>query len=83
MVTAQPIQIGVRELRRDLGSYLRRAAAGESITVTSRGRPIAEVGPPPQMPGPRKGGTLKGKIWMADDFDELPVDILELMTGPL
>jgi antitoxin (DNA-binding transcriptional repressor) of toxin-antitoxin stability system len=82
-VTAQPLQIGVRELRRDLGAYLRRAAAGESITVTSRDKAIAQLGPPPQMPGPRKGGTLKGRIWMADDFDELPPEILDLMTGPL
>ena len=24
---------------------------------------------------------MKGKIWMADDFDELPDDILSLFTG--
>ena len=28
-------------------------------------------------PGPRVGGQLKGKIWIADDFDELPPDIAE------
>jgi hypothetical protein len=26
---------------------------------------------------PRKAGALKGKIWMAQDFDEWPEDILE------
>jgi len=25
---------------------------------------------------PREGGNLKGKIWIAPDFDELPEDIL-------
>ena len=27
--------------------------------------------------GPRVGGQLKGKIWIADDFDTLPDDIAE------
>ena len=26
---------------------------------------------------PRVGGQLKGKIWIADDFDELPPDIAQ------
>jgi prevent-host-death family protein len=33
----------VRELKGDLSRYLRRAAAGEEVTVTSRGRPIARL----------------------------------------
>jgi hypothetical protein len=34
----------------------------------------------PKVPGqlpPREGGQLKGKIWIADDFDELPKEIAE------
>lgn len=33
----------VRELKGRLSSYLKRAAAGEEVTVTSRGRPIARL----------------------------------------
>ena len=33
--------IGVRELRRDASAILRRVAAGETIQVTDRGRPVA------------------------------------------
>jgi prevent-host-death family protein len=36
----------VRELKARLSHYLNRAAAGEEITVTSRGRPIARLVPP-------------------------------------
>jgi prevent-host-death family protein len=36
----------VRELKSKLSRYLKRAAAGEEVTVTSRGRPIARVVPP-------------------------------------
>jgi prevent-host-death family protein len=34
-------RIGVRELRRQASAILRRVAAGETIEVTDRGRPVA------------------------------------------
>jgi prevent-host-death family protein len=34
-------RVGVRELRRDASSILRRVAAGETVQVTDRGRPVA------------------------------------------
>lgn len=40
--------VGVRELRQNASVYLRRVAAGESITVTDRGVPVALLIPPPR-----------------------------------
>lgn len=40
------MDLGVRELKATLSAALQRAAAGEVITVTDRGRPIAILGPP-------------------------------------
>jgi len=37
--------VGVRELRNQVASVLRRAAAGERIVVTVDGRPTAQLGP--------------------------------------
>jgi prevent-host-death family protein len=34
-----------KELRNNVGEILRRAEAGERITVTVAGRPVAELGP--------------------------------------
>lgn len=39
------MDVAVRELKAKLSAYLQRAAAGELITVTDRGRPIATLGP--------------------------------------
>ncbi len=39
------MDVAVRELKARLSAYLKRAAAGELITVTDRGRPIAVIGP--------------------------------------
>jgi len=41
------MDVAVRELKTRLSAYLRQAAAGEVLTVTDRGRPIAVIGPPP------------------------------------
>ncbi len=35
--------VGVRELKRDLSNYLKRAAAGEEIRVTMRGEPLVAL----------------------------------------
>ncbi len=40
------MDVAVRELKARLSAYLRRAAAGERITVTDRGKPVAVIGPP-------------------------------------
>lgn len=38
-------RVGVRDLRRQLATLLRRADAGERIVVTVAGRPVAQLGP--------------------------------------
>lgn len=37
--------VGVRTLKAQLSQYLTRVAAGEQITVTDRGRPVATISP--------------------------------------
>jgi len=39
------MDVAVRNLKSRLSAYLKRAAAGEVITVTDRGRPVAVLGP--------------------------------------
>ncbi len=39
------IRIGIRELRQHASQYLRRVRAGETITLTDRGEPFAEIRP--------------------------------------
>lgn len=41
------MEVGVRELKQRLSEYLERAARGEHLTVTERGRPKAVLGPLP------------------------------------
>lgn len=76
------LRIGVRALRGNLSGYLRQVEQGASILVTARGKVIAELRPPPaEKQPPRLLGAMRGKIWMAPDFNEWPEDILDAMEG--
>jgi prevent-host-death family protein len=37
--------VGIRELRQNLSRYIERVKAGESLTVTERGREVARITP--------------------------------------
>ena len=39
--------VGIRRLKNQLSRYVRRAAAGDSVLVTDRGRVVAALVPPP------------------------------------
>lgn len=85
--SSEPIAIGVRELRGKLSDYLRQAAAGARFVIVSRGKPVAELHAPvagePEVKPRRVLGAMKGQIWMADDWDEWPQDILDAFEAPL
>jgi prevent-host-death family protein len=42
--------VGLKVLKNKLGEYVRLAAAGETVVVTDRGRPVAEIVPPRPVP---------------------------------
>jgi antitoxin (DNA-binding transcriptional repressor) of toxin-antitoxin stability system len=76
------VRVGIRELRENLSTYMRKVQDGASVHITSHDKVIAELRPPPvdQRP-PRRLGTLRGKIKMAPDFDETPTDLIDAMEG--
>jgi prevent-host-death family protein len=39
------LEIGVRELRNNVATVIRRAGSGERVIVTVDGRPVAQLGP--------------------------------------
>lgn len=69
----------MRDLRSNLRGYIKRAHDGQIIEVTSRDEVVAELRPPfPTFKeSRRKPGTLKGRIKIAADFDELPAEMID------
>jgi prevent-host-death family protein len=69
-----------KELRNNIGEVLRRAEAGEEITITVSGRPVAQVGPISRRRW--VGGPALGAIWQAPAPLALAMD-LERFPGLL
>jgi prevent-host-death family protein len=67
----------ITEAKAQLSMLLERVGAGEEVINAEAGKPIARLVPHRADRVPRKSGALKGRIRMADDFDELPPDIAE------
>jgi antitoxin (DNA-binding transcriptional repressor) of toxin-antitoxin stability system len=49
--------------------------------IARAGKPVARLVPVPEPKRPRELGRDRGKIWIADDFDVLPDDILADFEG--
>lgn len=82
MSDARELRVGVRELRGNLTRYLNEVRQGTPVLVTSRGVVVAEIRAPGRSTRrERQFGRLKGRIRMADDFIELPDDILDAMES--
>jgi prevent-host-death family protein len=62
-----------KELRNNVGEVLRRAEAGEQITITVAGRPVAQLGPA----GRRKwvSGPALRAVWHTPAPRRLATDI--------
>ena len=70
-------QVGIRELRQNASEYVRRAEAGEMIEVTDRGRPVAVLGPRPELTGfdllVAQGRVRRATVAFADLPPPLPL----------
>jgi antitoxin (DNA-binding transcriptional repressor) of toxin-antitoxin stability system len=57
-----------------LADLLAKAAAGEQVVIVRDDGSAFNVVPTQTAPRKKRGfvGSLQGKIWMADDFDEIP-----------
>jgi prevent-host-death family protein len=72
------VRVGMHEAKTNFSRLVRRAREGEDVIVERSGSPVAKIVPYDE-PEPRGilalEGVWKGKVHMADDFDELPEDL--------
>ena len=68
----------MHEAKTKLSQLVERAEAGEDIVIARNGKPVARL-----VPVARKNsleavrGIWRGRVHIADDFDDLPDDIAE------
>lgn len=67
----------VTEAKAQLSRLIERAIAGEEVIIGRAGKPAVVLRAYEAAPATRTPGALRGKIRIADDFDELPEDLAD------
>jgi prevent-host-death family protein len=74
--------VNIHSAKTHLSRLVAEVAAGEEIVIAKAGKPVARLLPFEPLREPRRPGLMKGKIWIADDFDEpLPEEIMAAPRG--
>lgn len=71
--------VTLEEARSRLAELIEAAQSGEEVVISDADRPVAKLVPVAEQPHDRKAGSAKGKIVIADDFDEPLVDFNDYM----
>lgn len=68
--------INVHEAKTRFSELLRRVQQGEEFLIARDGEPVARL--VAANPAPRQPGRWRGKVRMAEDFDDTPADLIDL-----
>ncbi|CUS05123.2 Prevent-host-death family protein [Candidatus Promineifilum breve] len=73
----------ISEAKASLSKLIEKALHGEEVIIGKAGKPVVKIVPFEIDTSPRQlgVGNWRGKLWIADDFDELPDDLLRQFTG--
>lgn len=72
----------VHDAKTQLSRLLERVESGEDVVIARAGKPIARLTPYRSAPKRRGPGAWRGKVRIADDFDDpLPADVLAAFDG--
>jgi prevent-host-death family protein len=72
--------VGIFEAKTRLSALVEDAASGEATTITRKGKPVARIIPYAE-PTRREFGFDDGLGYIADDFNELPAEVLGSFLG--
>jgi len=68
----------ISEAKAQLSALIEKVTAGEDVIIGKAGKPVARLIRYERNRQARQPGALKGKIKIADDFDNLPEDIAKV-----
>lgn len=73
------IQVGMHEAKTQLSKLVEQVEAGEDVVIARRGQPVVRLVRVAHAGGGMAAvrGSMKGRIQIADDFDELPAELRE------
>ena len=70
--------VNMHQAKSSLSRLVERTLAGEEVVIARNGVPLVRLVPIERKQVERRvPGRMKGQIWIAPDFDELPDDMAE------
>jgi prevent-host-death family protein len=73
--------VNVHEAKTHLSRLLEAVERGEDVVIARAGKPVARLVPVTVRREPRVPGTWRGRVFIADDFDETPESVLAAFRG--
>ena len=67
--------VNISEAKAQLSSLVAKVMTGKEVLIGKSGKPVARLVRYDRSEEPRKPGALRGRIELAEDFDELPDDL--------
>lgn len=75
------IQVNMHEAKTRLSQLAEKAWSGDTVVIAKSGKPYLDLIPHLSSTQQRKPGKYKGKIKIAKDFEQTPIDIIEAFEG--
>jgi len=72
----------ISEAKANLSRLIREVQGGKTVIIGKAGKPAAVLTAfKPDLAPRTLGGGWRGKVWMADDFDETPQSVIDAFHG--
>jgi prevent-host-death family protein len=69
-------QVNMHEAKSHLSALVEEVLAGGEVVIARAGKPLVQLVPYSARKEPRSPGRWKGKLWIAEDFDVTPEDVI-------
>ena len=73
--------VNIHQAKTNLSKLIKKTLNGEDIVIAKAGKPVVKLVVHKEKLNPRKLGLWKGKVWMADDFNDEDPEINKLFYG--
>jgi len=74
-------EVNVHEAKTHLSRLLAEVEAGGEVVIGRYGRPVARLVPYRRATTAREPGSWRGRVSIAEDFDELPGEVAAAFRG--
>ena len=74
--------VNIHQAKTQLSRLIEEVSKGKEIIIGKAGKPVAKLTAYQEPKIVRKPGKWKGKVWMSDDFDTLPKEIMQYFEDP-